>query len=218
MLSKENTDLLCRVGQGTPMGNLMRQYWLPATYGWELEADGKALRVRLLGEDLLAWRDSNGKPGFIQENCPHRGASLFYGRNEECGLRCVYHGWKWDADGQLHRHAQRAGREQFQGQDQGAELQGGRLGRHRLDLHGPGPGRPARCCPSGNGPWCPRTRLCTRTRPSTSAITCRRSRVSSIPPTSTSCIRASIRPLRLATDCTCATSAPDSRSSIPTTG
>jgi nitrite reductase/ring-hydroxylating ferredoxin subunit len=99
MLSKEHTELLCRVGAGTPMGDMMRQYWLPATYAWELEADGKALRVRLLGEDLLAWRDTNGKPGFIKENCPHRGASLFFARNEECGLRCVYHGWKYDTDG-----------------------------------------------------------------------------------------------------------------------
>src|SRR5919206_129301 len=99
MLSKEHTELLCRVGAGTPMGDMMREYWLPATYAWELEADGKALRVRLLGEDLLAWRDSNGKPGFIKENCPHRGASLFYARNEECGLRCVYHGWKFDTEG-----------------------------------------------------------------------------------------------------------------------
>src|SRR5499427_325569 len=99
MLSKENTELLCRVGPGTPMGTMFREYWLPATYGWELEPDGKALRVRILGEDLLAWRDSNGRPGFIAENCPHRGASLFYARNEECGLRCVYHGWKYDVDG-----------------------------------------------------------------------------------------------------------------------
>jgi phthalate 4,5-dioxygenase len=99
MLSKENTELLCRVGPGTPVGTMFREYWLPATYAWELEPDGKALRVRILGEDLLAWRDSNGRPGFIAENCPHRGASLFYARNEECGLRCVYHGWKYDVDG-----------------------------------------------------------------------------------------------------------------------
>ncbi|HET6320052.1 MAG TPA: Rieske 2Fe-2S domain-containing protein [Chloroflexota bacterium] len=99
MLSKEHTELLCRVGSGTPMGSLMREYWLPATYAWELERDGKALRVRILGEDLLAWRDTNGNPGFIAENCPHRGASLFYARNEECGIRCVYHGWKFDVSG-----------------------------------------------------------------------------------------------------------------------
>jgi phthalate 4,5-dioxygenase len=100
MLSKQNTDLLTRVGPGTPMGDLMRQYWLPVLYTWEVEPDAAPLRVRVLGEDLIAWRDSNGTPGFVAENCPHRGASLFFGRNEECGLRCVYHGWKFDAAGQ----------------------------------------------------------------------------------------------------------------------
>ncbi len=99
MLSKEDMDLLCRVGPGTPMGHLMRQYWLPLVYTWELESDGPPLRVRILGENLIAWRDSEGKPGFIAENCPHRGASLFFGRNEEIGLRCVYHGWKFDTAG-----------------------------------------------------------------------------------------------------------------------
>jgi phthalate 4,5-dioxygenase oxygenase subunit len=99
MLSKEDTELLCRVGAGTPMGELMRQYWLPAVYSWELEPDGPPLRIRLLGENLIAWRDSEGRLGFIRENCPHRGASLFFGRNEECGLRCPYHGWKFDVTG-----------------------------------------------------------------------------------------------------------------------
>jgi phenylpropionate dioxygenase-like ring-hydroxylating dioxygenase large terminal subunit len=100
MLSKENIELLCRVGAGTLMGDLMRQYWLPCVYSWELAPDGDPLRVRMLGEDLIAWRDSNGTPSFIANNCPHRGASLFFGRNEEAGLRCVYHGWKFDASGQ----------------------------------------------------------------------------------------------------------------------
>src|SRR5688500_15028245 len=99
MLSKENTELLTKVGAGTPMGDLMRQYWLPLVYSWEIEPDGVSKRVRILGEDLIAWRDSDGKPGFIKENCPHRGASLFYARNENCGIRCVYHGWKFDTDG-----------------------------------------------------------------------------------------------------------------------
>lgn len=100
MLTREETDLLCRVGSGTPMGDLMRQYWLPVMYDWELEADGAPQRVRVLGEDLVAWRDTGGAVSFIAENCPHRGASLFFGRNEEAGLRCVYHGWKFDASGQ----------------------------------------------------------------------------------------------------------------------
>src|SRR5437870_3444949 len=99
MLSKENTETLCRVGAGTVMGDMMRQYWLPCVYNWELTSDGDPQRVRMLGEDLIGWRDSNGRPSFIANNCPHRGASLFFGRNEETGLRCVYHGWKFDVDG-----------------------------------------------------------------------------------------------------------------------
>jgi nitrite reductase/ring-hydroxylating ferredoxin subunit len=100
MLSRADNELVCRVGPGTPMGDLMRQYWLPILYDWELTPDGTPLRVRILGEDLIAWRDTAGRPSFVAGNCPHRGASLFFGRNEEAGLRCVYHGWKFDADGQ----------------------------------------------------------------------------------------------------------------------
>jgi phenylpropionate dioxygenase-like ring-hydroxylating dioxygenase large terminal subunit len=101
MLSKEENELLSRVGPGTPMGDLMRQYWLPAALSSELpSADSNPLRVLLLGEQLIAFRDSNGKIGLLANNCPHRGASLFFGRNEEAGLRCVYHGWKFDASGQ----------------------------------------------------------------------------------------------------------------------
>lgn len=100
MLSREDNELLCRVGPGTPMGILMRQYWVPAALSSELpESDGAPLRVRLLGEDLIAFRVSSGAVGLIQNNCPHRGASLFYGRNEGQGLRCVYHGWKFDVAG-----------------------------------------------------------------------------------------------------------------------
>ena len=100
MLSKEDNELLCRVGPGTPMGDVMRQYWLPAMLSSELPSpDSDPLRVMLLGEQLIAFRDSNGKVGLLANNCPHRGASLFFGRNEESGLRCVYHGWKFAADG-----------------------------------------------------------------------------------------------------------------------
>jgi phenylpropionate dioxygenase-like ring-hydroxylating dioxygenase large terminal subunit len=99
VLSKEDNELLTHVGPGTPMGALMRRYWLPFLYSWELAPDGPPLRVRLLGEDLLAFRATDGRVGLVGERCPHRGASLYYGRNEECGLRCVYHGWKYDADG-----------------------------------------------------------------------------------------------------------------------
>src|SRR5437867_7556747 len=99
MLRKEDNELLCRVGPGTLMGDLMRQYWLPFLYSWEVEPDGPPLRVRLLGEDLVVFRDSAGKVGMLAANCPHRGASLFFGRNEEAGLRCVYHGWQFDVAG-----------------------------------------------------------------------------------------------------------------------
>lgn len=100
MLSREDNELLCRVGPGTPMGDLMRQYWVPVGMSSELpEKDGDPLRVRLLGEDLIAFRVSSGAVGLVKNSCPHRGASLFYGRNEEEGLRCVYHGWKFDACG-----------------------------------------------------------------------------------------------------------------------
>jgi phthalate 4,5-dioxygenase oxygenase subunit len=100
MLSSDDNDLLCRVGSGTIMGDLVRQYWIPALMSSELpEADGAPVRVRLLGENLIAFRVTSGKVGLIQNHCPHRGASLFFGRNEEEGIRCVYHGWKFDCEG-----------------------------------------------------------------------------------------------------------------------
>jgi phthalate 4,5-dioxygenase oxygenase subunit len=100
MLSAHENELITRVGPGTPMGALMRQYWLPAALSSELpSADSDPVRVMLLGEKLIGFRDSNGTVGLIDQACPHRGASLFFGRNEECGLRCVYHGWKFDAAG-----------------------------------------------------------------------------------------------------------------------
>src|SRR3954452_7139411 len=101
MLSKEENELVCRVGPGTPMGEAMRRYWMPALLSEELpQPDCAPVRVRLLGEDLVAFRDTKGQIGLIAANCPHRGASLFFGRNEECGIRCVYHGWKFDTSGQ----------------------------------------------------------------------------------------------------------------------
>ena len=100
MLSTADNELLCRVGPGTPMGNLMRQYWIPAIRSEELPApDCPPLRLRLLGEDLIGFRATSGKVGLVQNACPHRGASMFFGRNEEDGLRCVYHGWKFDVAG-----------------------------------------------------------------------------------------------------------------------
>jgi len=100
MLSKEDNELLSRVGPGTPMGELMRQYWIPAIRSDELPApDCPPLRVKLLGEELIGYRATSGAVGLMQNACPHRGASMFFGRNEEEGLRCVYHGWKFDVTG-----------------------------------------------------------------------------------------------------------------------
>jgi phthalate 4,5-dioxygenase oxygenase subunit len=100
MLSREENELLTRVGRGTGMGETMRLYWVPALLAREIaEPDGPPVRVRLLDEDLVAFRDSEGRIGLVDEYCPHRRASLWFGRNEEGGLRCVYHGWKFLADG-----------------------------------------------------------------------------------------------------------------------
>lgn len=99
MLSREDNELLCRIGPGTPMGNVMRQYWTPFGLSSELPEPGcPPVRIKLLGEDLIAFRTTNAV-GLIPNNCPHRGASLFYARPDADGLRCVYHGWKFDACG-----------------------------------------------------------------------------------------------------------------------
>ncbi len=100
MLTREDNDRLTRVGPGTPMGELMRRYWIPAGFAHQVaKPDGPPVRVKLMGERLVMFRDSKGRVGLLDERCPHRTASLFFGRNEECGLRCVYHGWKFDVDG-----------------------------------------------------------------------------------------------------------------------
>ena len=100
MLKAEDNEILTRTNPGTSMGDMMRRFWIPFMTSKELpEADGAPLRVTLLGEQLLAFRDTDGRVGLIDEFCPHRRASLFFGRNEECGIRCVYHGWKFDVEG-----------------------------------------------------------------------------------------------------------------------
>ncbi|MDB5569364.1 MAG: phthalate 4,5-dioxygenase oxygenase subunit [Hyphomicrobiales bacterium] len=100
MLKPEDNEKLTRVGPGTPGGEMFRRYWQPALMSSELpERDGAPVRVRLLGEDLVAFRDTEGNVGLVDAYCPHRRAPLFFGRNEECGLRCVYHGWKFDRNG-----------------------------------------------------------------------------------------------------------------------
>ena len=101
MLTKEDNELINQVGPGTPMGNLLRRYWVPALLSEELStSDCEPVEVRLLAEDLVAFRDTEGRVGLIDSCCPHRGSGMFYGRNEEGGLRCVYHGWKYDVNGQ----------------------------------------------------------------------------------------------------------------------
>src|SRR5690349_6485550 len=101
MLSREENERLVRTGPGTLMGDLFRRYWLPALHSWEIpQPDCPPVRVKLLGEPLVAFRDTEGRIGLIAEFCAHRGVSLWFGRNEECGLRCPYHGWKYDVTGQ----------------------------------------------------------------------------------------------------------------------
>lgn len=100
MLTREDNELLTRSGATTPMGQFLRRFWIPALLSRELpEPDCPPKRVKLLGEDLLAFRDTQGRIGLVDPVCPHRGASLYYGRNEQCGLRCVFHGLKFDVDG-----------------------------------------------------------------------------------------------------------------------
>ena len=101
VLRAEINELLTRTGPGTPMGELFRQYWMPAMLAEELpENDCPPVRVKLLSERMVAFRDSDGRYGLIDEFCAHRGASLWFGRNEGSGLRCPYHGWKYDVTGQ----------------------------------------------------------------------------------------------------------------------
>ncbi|MFL5254234.1 MAG: Rieske 2Fe-2S domain-containing protein, partial [Rhodopila sp.] len=99
MTNAMESEELTRVGRGTAMGGLMRQYWLPALKSSEVEAGGDPVRLMLLGEKLIAFREASGTVGVMDHRCPHRCASLFYGRNEGGGIRCVYHGWKFDAAG-----------------------------------------------------------------------------------------------------------------------
>lgn len=101
MLTAHENDVLTRVEGDAPMGKLMRRHWVPAILSEQLEADGAPVRVELFGEKLVAFRDSAGEVGLIGEFCAHRKASLVFGRNEECGLRCLYHGWKFDRHGNV---------------------------------------------------------------------------------------------------------------------
>jgi phthalate 4,5-dioxygenase len=101
MLSKEQNEVLTRVGPGTPMNAFLRRYWMPALLSSDLKPDGDPKRLRLLGEDYVAFRDSDGRVGVLEEQCCHRGSSLMLGRNEDGGLRCIFHGWKYAIDGTI---------------------------------------------------------------------------------------------------------------------
>ena len=136
---REDNELLTRVGPGTAMGELMRRYWIPAAFSHQIEKpDSPPIRVKLLGEKLVLFRDTQGRVGLLDEHCPHRHASLFFGRNEECGLRCVYHGLKFDVNGNC---------VDLPGQSRATELQTAmkakaypciERGGHGLDLYGAG--------------------------------------------------------------------------------
>ena len=138
MLSREDNERLTRVGPGTPMGELMRRYWIPAAFSHQIaKPDWPPVRVKLMGERLVAFRDTQGRVGLLDERCPHRTASLFFGRNEECGLRCVYHGWKFDIDGNcvdLPSEPQRQQAPERTRQGQGLSLP--RARRRGVDLYG----------------------------------------------------------------------------------
>jgi phenylpropionate dioxygenase-like ring-hydroxylating dioxygenase large terminal subunit len=101
VLSKEDNDMLTRTDAGTPMGWLFRSFWLPVVLSEQLpEPDGAPVRVKVLGEELLAFRDTEGRVGLIEPRCVHRGANLFFGRNEASGIRCAFHGWKYNVAGE----------------------------------------------------------------------------------------------------------------------
>ncbi len=119
MLSKADNEFLTQSGKGTPMGDLLRRFWMPALLCEELpERDGPPKKIRILGEDLLAFRDTDGRVGIVEPHCPHRGANLYYGRNEECGLRCAFHWLEVRRRRQLRRPADLAAGVDLQGHDQ----------------------------------------------------------------------------------------------------
>src|SRR5438067_8199411 len=99
VLTQEENEFLTRVGPGTPMGDLLRRYWMPVGYLEDLTDEQPTQFVRIMGEDLVLFKDKSGEVGLIQDHCPHRGASLLYGRVEERGIACAYHGWLYDTQG-----------------------------------------------------------------------------------------------------------------------
>ena len=217
MLRKEQNDLLTQTGPGTPMGRMFRAYWLPALLAEELpEPECPPVRVKLMSERLLAWRDTQGRLALTDEFCAHRGVSLWFGRNEEDGLRCPYHGWKYDHTGQCIDVPVRAAGKRLLPEDQAEVLSAGRARRRAVDLHGSARGAAAAAGVGiRHGAGGPQLHVQARSR---SATGCRRWRAASIPATSRSCIAASSTRIRCsraprATSTTWATRGRCSRSS-----
>ncbi len=196
MLSQKENEALTRVGPGTPMGELMRRYWIPAAFSHQIaEPDGPPVRVRLMGENLVLFRDTGGRVGLIDERCPHRTASMFFGRNEECGLRCVYHGLKFDVAGNCvdvpcvpqssdvqKRNIRPSSRSRPIRASSAATWCGPIWGRQST----------SRRFPTSNGP-ASRRRNATPPAMSRNATGCKGSKAASIPPTCRSCIAATPR-------------------------
>ena len=138
MMTPEENDLLCRVEGDAPMGQIMRRHWIAACLSEEVaEPDGAPVKVRLLGEDLVVFRDSKGRVGVLDEYCSHRRASLVFARNEECGLRCLYHGWKFDVEGNVVEMASEPEHSLIPGPREAQGLPGARGRRLRVGLYGP---------------------------------------------------------------------------------
>ena len=193
MLRKEQNDLLTQTGPGTPFGQMFRCYWVPALLAEELpENECPPVRVKLFSERLLAFRDTDGKYGLIDEFCAHRGVSLWFGRNEEHGLRCPYHGWKYDTTGQCIDVPSEPMESGF--------CKKIKLKSYPLVKIGPvlwtymGPPTSSRRCRSGSSRWFRRSRASSRSA-CRSRTGCRRWKAASIPATSRSCIAAISAPI-----------------------
>ncbi len=185
MLSHADNETLTRTDPATPLGQAIRRYWIPALMTSEIpEPNGPPVRVKLLGEELVAFRDSQGRVGLLDELCPHRLASLFLGRNEECGLRCVYHGWKFDVTGNCLDMMNEPTGSDFHTKVQTKSYptleQGGLVWTYM------GPAENSRRRPTSSGPWLPKP---TGTSPRTfkNATGSRAWRGESILPTRPSC-------------------------------
>ena len=195
MLRKEQNDLLTRTGAGTPMGEMFRRYWMPALLAEELpENDCPPVRVQLLSERLIAFRDTEGRYGLLDEFCAHRGVSLWFGRNEECGLRCPYHGWKYDVTGQCVEIPSEPEESGFRANDPAC---GPIRWSSVAACCGPTWARPSisRGCRNSNSPWCRRNRP-TRRSGCNTATGCRRWKAASIPATCHGCIAMRCGPIR----------------------